>query len=630
MDTAKISDLLDAAMLGDLDKVKRLVLEIGDVNCDVAGRTAALHAAYSGKLDVLRYLYENGADVNRQLDTGATPLHYACQGEHVETVRFLVHEASANLSLTDINGRTPFINASYGGFLEIVKILVEGGSKIDLQDKGGFTALASAAEGGLVEVVQYLCEVGATIGIPGWNGNTDLHLAAKNGYHNIVRVLLSKKPDYHELQNYYGYTPAQLAVENLGENSEFLPAVLQALGTCSSRPPLKVTLEEFVQVAQPIMTSVGPQNVLVISRENLLLAEEMPHYHRCEQEGWHLAVASLQPNCKILFVSHRWGSIEFPDPGNLQYKIVRIYLQEKGKDIDYVWLDYASICQDRASEKFRIHLQNIPTAVWCSSRCLIIPKVNQIDCDYSNGQAEITNLADYIGRAWCMFEAMAALLTGTAVTCSFQLGDTTEMVDFMSPEGASSSMGFFQAFCDVCHGFAKENNKSYQLWLDVGQDKLNSQWQIEEPCDVLGLMMKIVREHQRYEGVLEKAKTLEVQLDDVENGGAELQQLWQKMGECSVIEDKLVVLNLMLFVGIYSLKVAPIDASPSEFTVKSDETETAKVEVVPLDCVETNSNFVDTSNANKPDEKPSVSSIHTPETATVAVKEKSSNCCLVM
>jgi len=676
METANINSLLDAAMSGDLDKVRSLVEEIGDVNCDVSGRTAALHAAYSGQLDVLRYLHENGAEVNRQLDTGATPLHYACQGDHLETVNFLVNEASADLSLTDLNGRTPLINAAYCGSLDIVKILVEGGSEIDVQDKGGFTALACAAEEGIVDVVEYLCGVGANIGIPGWNGNTDLHLAAKNGHYNVVKVLLSKKPDNSNIRNYYGYTPAQLAVENLGENSEFLPAVLEELHSCISRPPQKVALEDFVAVAQPIMQSVGPQNVLVISRENLLAAGEMPHYHRCEEEDWHRAVEAIQTDCKVLFVSHRWDSIDFPDPGNLQFNIVRSYLQEKGKDIDYVWLDYASICQDRDSEKFRIHLQNIPTAIWCSSRCLIIPKVNRIDCDYSLDETEITNLADYIGRAWCMFEAMAALLTGTAVTCSFQLGDVTEMVDFMSPEGASSSMGFFQAFCDVCHGFAKESNKSYQVWLDVGQDKLNSQWQIEEPCDVLGLMMKIVREQQRYESILTKAKTLEVQICDVERGGVELQQLWQKMGECSVIEDKLVVLNLMLFVGIYSLQVAiskehqpstsvsllssgskdavcettnqgciadskalttddseilrRLENTPSQLNVKSDENDTVNIPCMeaPLKGTEPGANFVNT--FKTADEHLCIPSTLASKTTKVTVKAKSSNCCLIL
>mmetsp|Transcript_10251 Transcript_10251/g.13364 ORF Transcript_10251/g.13364 Transcript_10251/m.13364 type:complete len:620 (+) Transcript_10251:209-2068(+) len=550
----KVPDLLDACMDGKLDEAKELIEEIGDVNCDVHGRTPALHAAYGGHVDVLRYTVEKGANVNRQLDTGATPLHYACQGGHLEAVKYLVNEANADLTLRDINGRTPLLNTCYLGNIPIIKVLLAAGDDLNVQDSGGFNCVATACEGGLIEVAELLIQEGATLGVPGWNGNNELHLAACNGFHNVVKMLIEKGAN-PETCNYYGYTAAQVAAAFLtGDKEQYLPHVLDKLGLPSDErpsPPERVSIDEFIREGQPVMKKLGLHNVLVIKRDHLLMANEMPHYDSCEKNGWHLTVESLPKGSKILFVSHRWGGVEFPDPGELQYKIVEHYLKsEKGQDIEYIWLDYASICQEKGSEKFWAHLQNIPTAVWCSTRCLIIPQVNMVDRAYEEGDCEITDLADYVDRAWCLFEAMASMLTGTDVTCAFQLGPEIKMVPFTKPEGSSSSMGFFQSFVDVSHQLLNDNNRDWQY---VGQDNLNTKWQVQEPCAVLGLLMKIVREDQKYGFVLGMARTLEVKYEDIEEAGDDLKELWDKMGNCSFVEDKIVVLNLMLFVGVYSL-----------------------------------------------------------------------------
>ncbi|OUM65895.1 hypothetical protein PIROE2DRAFT_29413, partial [Piromyces sp. E2] len=59
--------------------------------------TPLFFACYSGKLDVVTYLVEQGANVNKENRKGATPLFNACIGGHEAVVQYLVeHGADVN------------------------------------------------------------------------------------------------------------------------------------------------------------------------------------------------------------------------------------------------------------------------------------------------------------------------------------------------------------------------------------------------------------------------------------------------------------------------------------------------------------------------------------------------------
>lgn len=90
--------LVDAASRGRLEDVRRLVEQGADVNeRDKYWRRALLQAAAGGHLDTVRYLVEQGADVNAADRSGRTALLAAADGGHLGTVRYLVEQGPSDI-----------------------------------------------------------------------------------------------------------------------------------------------------------------------------------------------------------------------------------------------------------------------------------------------------------------------------------------------------------------------------------------------------------------------------------------------------------------------------------------------------------------------------------------------------
>lgn len=116
-----------AATINDLDEVKMLVESgMADVNATnpAEGATALHGAAYEGNVDCLRYLLENGADVNIHDDDGWTSLHAAVCGKKRKCVELLL-KANCNPFAETIDGLTPFQMAIELGNDKLVRQFVK-------------------------------------------------------------------------------------------------------------------------------------------------------------------------------------------------------------------------------------------------------------------------------------------------------------------------------------------------------------------------------------------------------------------------------------------------------------------------------------------------------------------------
>ena len=100
--------MFSAAASGDLDEVKRLVLDCGvDPKIkDEEGDTPLHYAALEGHLDIVKLLLEHGADPNVKDGFGETPLHFAALEGHLDVAKLLL-EHGADPNVQGVEGNAP-------------------------------------------------------------------------------------------------------------------------------------------------------------------------------------------------------------------------------------------------------------------------------------------------------------------------------------------------------------------------------------------------------------------------------------------------------------------------------------------------------------------------------------------
>ncbi len=223
--TIKCGDIYLSAKNGDLKCVQQNILNGVDVNIktensDMMGNTPLMTASFYGHLEIVKYLIDEGADVNASRRYGnITALNEASQNGHDEIVQLLIKHGAIDSSLidasqsgdidkvsrlikqgSDVNlqaysDTTALIKASSNGHLEIVKLLIKSGSKVNTQDMYGQTALMLSSFDGHLDIVKYLVDNGADIDLKSGmsdgslSGEPAISYAKDSGYIEIVEYL---------------------------------------------------------------------------------------------------------------------------------------------------------------------------------------------------------------------------------------------------------------------------------------------------------------------------------------------------------------------------------------------------------------------------------------------------------
>jgi len=118
--------------------------------------------------------------------------------------------------------KTPLHQASYNGYTEIVRILLEKGADVNVMDSAGNNSLILASYSGNEQIVEMLTRNGANVNQKDADERTPLIIAAKQGYKSIVSMLIAKGADINAKDKYLStaltYSPSYEIADLLIKN----------------------------------------------------------------------------------------------------------------------------------------------------------------------------------------------------------------------------------------------------------------------------------------------------------------------------------------------------------------------------------------------------------------------------
>lgn len=170
----------------------------------------------------------------RNLSDGQTILHYLCKYNLVDEVIVWIEDPNVNINIRGDFMMTPLIQASKNGNIQIVKILVDRGAKINLCDDNDLMASSYAVrsenltllkilltnqlismsmndfqyacEHKLYDIACFLIDVNKSYNIIDSNGNTTLIIACRSGFHEIIEYIFKMSNPNVEIYNNNGMT----------------------------------------------------------------------------------------------------------------------------------------------------------------------------------------------------------------------------------------------------------------------------------------------------------------------------------------------------------------------------------------------------------------------------------------
>ena len=178
--------LMVAAQIGKVDAVKRLLAEGANIETtDQHGRTVLDVAIAFDQTDVVKLLLTAGANVNAGTGNRKTALHIAAASGKTDIVKALLG-AGARVDVADQDGNEPLhIAVAKPTNGQIVKDLLNAGARVDVANNDGMQPIHLAARSAGAGTVQTLLDSGAKSDAIDLHGLRPLHLVAQGAAQRI-------------------------------------------------------------------------------------------------------------------------------------------------------------------------------------------------------------------------------------------------------------------------------------------------------------------------------------------------------------------------------------------------------------------------------------------------------------
>jgi ankyrin repeat protein len=191
-----------AILMGALDRVAQL-LNAGLDRGDDHKAHALMLATMLSSPAMVQLLIDAGADVNKFLENGDTPLTSAVRTCTLEMVQLLI-DAGADVNKTSrrdgntpLGGRSPLTSAVILDKPEMCKLLIDAGADVNKSDENFCTPLTSAVRTCTPEIAQLLIDAGADVEKKDMCGITPLEFTRfEHSRQREMLKILSKKQSF--------------------------------------------------------------------------------------------------------------------------------------------------------------------------------------------------------------------------------------------------------------------------------------------------------------------------------------------------------------------------------------------------------------------------------------------------
>uniref|UniRef100_A0A8C6IM56 Ankyrin repeat and KH domain containing 1 n=1 Tax=Mus spicilegus TaxID=10103 RepID=A0A8C6IM56_MUSSI len=342
--------LMKAARAGHLCTVQFLISKGANVNRATANNdhTVVSLACAGGHLAVVELLLAHGADPTHRLKDGSTMLIEAAKGGHTNVVSYLLDYPNNVLSVpttdvsqltspsqdesqTESNHDTALTLACAGGHEElVVDLLLARGANKEHRNVSDYTPLSLAASGGYVNIIKILLNAGAEINsryhlnlslltfssvMTGSKlGISPLMLAAMNGHVPAVKLLLDMGSDINAQIETNRNTALTLAC--FQGRAEVVSLLLDRKANVEHRaktgltPLMEAASGGYAEVGRVLLDKGADVNAPPVpsSRDTALtIAADKGHYKFCElliNRGAHIDVRNKKGNTPLWLASN--------------------------------------------------------------------------------------------------------------------------------------------------------------------------------------------------------------------------------------------------------------------------------------------------------------------------------------